>query len=117
MTLDEVVDGILESAKKNYETRQERLRPLLEKSYAAPNLPFKAGLTSVSGSKSPAKHLPAKSQFHVTPNQKILDPREDAKKIAVGLVDANKGKVAEARRDKQVGGKDIGLTEPEKVGN
>lgn len=111
MTLNEII----ESAKKNYETRHERLKPSIDQKHST-ELPFKTILSSTSGSKSYSKNIPPKSQYYVEPGQKILDPREDAKRIAVDLVDANQGKLIEARRNKVIGNKDIGLTEPEKVG-
>lgn len=114
MDLTMTLDEILETAKNDYIGRQSQSKTKLKPINSSP-LPFKTKPAVMSIPEGSAKHIPATSPFKIKPNQKLIDPTIDAKRIATGLVDANKGKIDEAKRNNPIKSSSVGLTEPEVV--
>lgn len=102
------IDSILEAAKNDFEnrTRQEPVKTTIR----PPEIGFKARTATVQNNQPPNLVSATKSQNlppratpitpeQIPPKQKIIDTRQDAKRIKTELVDANKGKLAEAEKN------------------
>jgi hypothetical protein len=96
------INSILEEAEADFKDRQQQLP--VKKPIRPTGNDFKAKMSAPSAPPIKAMNLPPKpstpvSPEQIKPEQKIIDTTKDAKRINTEMVDANKGKIDESKKN------------------